>query len=110
MTEAEDSRFYKPRTPRQHQFFLQLELACDLDDWTSRWLPHPQRGERLIARLRDGAGQEHQLEITPQFQRGIRRIIFARLLDLTAEGHGPEAMYTVVGWRARPPGDPSGPG
>ena len=106
MTEADDSTLYQPRTPRQHQFFLQLETACDLDDWISR---SPQWGcgsQRLIARLRDFEGQEHCLEVTPQFRRGIRKIIFARLMDLSAEGHGPEAMYLVVGWRAQPPYDP----
>jgi hypothetical protein len=110
MTEAYDSRLYQPRTPRQHQFFLQLETACDLDDWISRSPLWGGGSQRLIARLRDFAGQEHRLEVTPQFRRGIRKIIFARLMDLTAEGHGPEALYTVVGWRARPPDDLSGQG
>jgi hypothetical protein len=104
MTEAEDSRLYKPRTPRQHQFFLQLETACDTDDWIGRWLP---RGpDPMIARLRDFEGALHHLEITPQFRRGVRKIVFARLMDLTAEGHGLEAMYLVIGWRAQPPYDP----
>ena len=103
MTEAEDSRLYKPRTPRQHQFFLQLETACDTDDWIGRWLPRGE--EQMLAHVRDFEGTTHHLEITPQFQRGIRKIIFARLTDLTAEGHGLEAMYLVIGWRAKPPHD-----
>jgi hypothetical protein len=104
MTEAEDSRLYQPRTPRQHQFFLQLETACDMDDWIGRWLPSGE--EHLIAHVRSFEGHTQDLEITPQFQRGIRKIIFARLMDLTDEGHGLEAMYLVVGWRAQPPCDP----
>jgi hypothetical protein len=104
MTEAEDARLYKPRTPRQHQFFLQLETACDMDDWIERWLPRGE--ERMLAHVRDFEGTPHRLEITPQFQRGIRKIIFTRLMDLTDAGHGREAMYIVVGWRAKPPYDP----
>ena len=101
MTEAEDSGLYKPRTTRQHQFFLQLKTAWDMDDWIDRWRPRGE--ERMTAGVRDFAGALHHLEITPRFQRGIRKIIFARLMDLAAEGHGPETMYTVVGWRAKPP-------
>ena len=104
MRETEDSRLYKPRTPRQHQFFLQLETACDMDDWIGRWLPRGK--ERMLAHIQDFEGTLHHLEITPQFQRGIRKIIFARLMDLTAEGHGLEATYLVIGWRAQPPYDP----
>ena len=104
MTEAQDSRLYKPRTPRQHQFFLQLETACDMDDWIGRWLPSGE--ERLLAHVRGFEGHTQNLEITPQFRRGIRKIIFARLLDLSAEGHGLEALSLVIGWRAQPPYDP----
>src|SRR5215211_7772851 len=104
MMEAEDSRLYKPRTPRQHQFFLQLETACDLDDWIGRGLPRGE--ERLLAQIRGFDGHTQDLEITPQFRRGLRKIIFARLTDLTAEGHGREAMYIAIGWRAQPPHDP----
>jgi hypothetical protein len=103
MTEAEDSKLYQPRTPRQHQWFIQLETACDMDDWIGRWLPRGE--ERMIAHVRSFEGHTQDLEITPQFQRGIRKIIFARLLDLTAEGHGLEAMYLVIGWRAQSPYD-----
>jgi hypothetical protein len=101
MKEVEYESLYKPRTPRQHQFFIQLETACDTDDWLGEW--HPEGTGPLMASVRDAEGHTETLAITPQFQRGVRKIIFSRLLDLTAEGHGEEAMYTVVGWRAKPP-------
>src|SRR5690348_8577616 len=101
MKEVDYGASYKPRTPRQHQFFIQLETACDTDDWIGE-LP-PDGSEQFLASVRDAEGHTEQLAITPQFQRGVRKIIFSRLMDLTAEGHGEEAMYTVVGWRAKPP-------
>ena len=101
MKEWEIEALYKPRTPRQHQFFVQLETACGGDSSISEW--HPDGPGRVVASARDAQGHTEQLEITPQFQRGIRKIIFSRVMDLAAEGHGAEAMYVVIGWRAKPP-------
>jgi hypothetical protein len=101
MKEVDYGALYKPRTPRQHQFFVQLAVACEVDDWIGEW--HPEGPGHLLASVRDAEGHTEQLAITPAFQRGVRKIIFSRLMDLTAEGHGEEALYTVVGWRAKPP-------
>ncbi|HEY7065628.1 MAG TPA: hypothetical protein VII06_29405 [Chloroflexota bacterium] len=101
MKEGDPGDLYKPRTPRQHQFFLQLETACDTDDLIGEWpLEEPQP---VVATVCDGDGHTEHLAITPQFQRGVRKVIFSRLMDLAAEGHGAEAMDIVVGWRAKPP-------
>lgn len=101
MKEGDPGELYKPRTPRQHQFFVQLETACDTDDMIGDW--HPERPGEVVASVRDAEGHTEQLAVTPQFQRGVRKVIFSRLMDLAAEGHGAEAMYIVVGWRAKPP-------
>jgi hypothetical protein len=103
MRESEDSRLYQPRTARQHQWFIQLETACDVDDWIRRWCP--EGGGRVVAQVRGADRHTSYLEITPQFQRGVRRVIFARLMDLAAEGHWREAIEIVVGWRAPPPSE-----
>ena len=102
MQEVEPSSPYRPRTARQHQWFLQLEMACDADDWVSRSF-RAERSTVLRAAIQTLDGDRCLLEITPLFLRGIRRIIFSRLLDLTHEGHGREAMERVAGWRAVPP-------
>jgi hypothetical protein len=101
MKEGDRGELYQPRTPRQHQFFIQLETACDTDDWIGE--RHPEGPGSLVASVRNAEGYTGELAITPQFQRGVRKIIFSRLLDLAAEGHGAEAMCIVVGWRAKPP-------
>jgi hypothetical protein len=101
MKEGAPPDLYQPRTPRQHQFFIQLEMACDVDDWIRRW--HPTGPGELVACVRGADGFTRHLDITPRFQLGVRKIIFARLMDLTAEGHGREAMEIVVGWRTPPP-------
>jgi hypothetical protein len=101
MKEGDPGELYKPRTPRQHQFFIQLETACDVDDWIGEW--QPAGPGQLVAQVRDAEGYTGHLAITPQFQRGVRKIIFSRLMDLADDGHGAEALYIVVGWRARPP-------
>src|SRR5690348_17352280 len=99
MHEAHSSSRYRPLTSRQHQWFSQLELACDADDWASHWLRR-ERARAVLATFQTAEGDHHAVEVTPHFLVGIRRIIFSRLVDLTREGHGREALELVAGWRA----------
>jgi hypothetical protein len=102
MPEAEPSSLYRPRTARQDQWFLQLERACAADQWVSCSL-FAEHAPTLPVVISTPEGDRHILELTPRFLLGIRRIIFSRLIDLTHEGHGHEALERVAGWRAAPP-------